>query len=78
MAVKLIPSDISISEQLERRNRFVAMVERWNRCSIYSGKINVKQLLIDSGVRCYYVGENLAGFEILDEEDFMLFILKWA
>lgn len=75
---RLIPRDINIYEQFRRRNEFVAMVTRWCRANPNFYKISTIELLKVSGVRCWYMGENLAGFELLDEEAYLMFKLKYS
>lgn len=79
MVVKrLIPSDASISRQFEIRNQLVLKIERWAGHKINSvwPKIDVASLEKASGIRCHYVGDNLAGFNLVDEQAYLLFILR--
>lgn len=81
MVTKLIPNDVDIYEQFRRRERFIKLVERWSGIPGFTGlyfKVNLEQLEEDSGVRCFYVGDNLAGFDIVDERMYAFFILKWS
>ena len=76
---KLIPNDITVSEQHAHRDQFMSMVRRWS--DSYE-KYDVDALLEDSGVKCYYVRaismQCLAGFEVVDEQKYMWFKLKWS
>jgi hypothetical protein len=78
MAMKLIPNNVDIYEQFRRRDQFVKMVEKWSSKSARGGRIDLKELLKHSGVQCHYVGENLAGFELVNKEAYTMFVLKWA
>jgi hypothetical protein len=80
MVTKLIPNDVDIYEQFRRRDQFIKMAAEWAGAPVtggYSPKIDLDQLEKDSGVRCIYVGDNLAGFELVDERAWAIFILKW-
>ena len=78
MTVKLIPRDADIYEQFRRRDNFINMVKRWCREDPNSHKISTTELLKASGVRCWYMGTNLAGFELLDREQYTIFVLKYS
>ena len=78
MVVKLIPQDVDIYEQFRRRDNFINMVKRWCRADPNSYKISTTELLKASGVRCWYMGTNLAGFELLDPEQYTMFVLKYS
>lgn len=81
---KLIPSDIDIYEQFRHRNRIVGMINKWatsaptSKSALLGDKIHLEQLRNDSGIRCWYVGRNLAGFELEDEKMYSLFLIKWS
>lgn len=79
--MKLIPNDISVTEQFEIYNRFIEMVIQWDGRYPFDPKhINTKRLLKESGVKCYHVSNanRLAGFEIVDHKKYMVFVLKYA
>lgn len=78
MVVKLIPQDVDIYEQFRRRDEFIAMVRRWSKLHPSYHKISTTELLKASGVRCWYMGTNLAGFELLDPEQYTMFVLKYS
>lgn len=82
---KLIPSNLKMSEQFTLRRSFISMVSKWSGLdynlieqSQEGDKINVNDLLKASGVRCYYNGVNLAGFDVVDEKQYFLFKLAWS
>lgn len=78
MTVKLIPNDVDIYEQFRRRDEFIMCVKRWCRADPNLSKISTIELLKASGVRCWYMGTNLAGFELLDREQYLIFKLKYS
>lgn len=81
MGIKLIPNDITVSEQFEKYNYFMEMVRRWDsRFPWDPKKIDTARLLKESGVRCYLANYNsrLAGLEIIDTRAYIFFVLKWA
>jgi hypothetical protein len=78
MAITLIPINSSIYEQFKARDEFIALVKNWCKADPNFYKISTIELLKASGVRCWYVGDNLAGFELLDQEAYMMFKLKWV
>ena len=78
MTVKLIPQDVDIYEQFRRRDEFVNMVKRWCKADPNHHRISTTELLKASGVRCWYMGDHLAGFELLDNELYMMFKLKYS
>ena len=82
MVTKLIPNDINILEQFRIRDHFEQMVDRWggrNQITIsYTYRANLKRLEEDSGVRCHYIGTRLAGYELVNEKAYIMFILTWG
>ncbi len=78
MGIRLIPRDINIYEQFARRDNFFKMIERWCGHNPVYNTINLDQLEQASGVRCFYVGQNLAGFEIVNTKAYSWFVLKWS
>ena len=82
--MKLIPNDVDINEQFRRRAQFVNMVKQWN-FTVNNVPITNDELGIDlnklqqaSGVRCYRVGRNLTGFELVDEKIYTMWMLRWS
>ena len=74
--MKLIPSNINIYEQFRIRDNFIKMVERWCGKNPNYVAIDLNQLEQVSGVKCFYVGQNLAGFELVDPKAYSWFVLK--
>ena len=83
----IIPNNITIFEQFQRRDQFMDMVAKWQRslpgyalpvrgCN---RKIKIEQLLKDSGVKCHYANTGiLAGFKLVDEKAYAWFVLRWS
>jgi len=77
--MNLIPKDTLITEQLKIRRRFVEMVYAWARLENQNlRKIDTDLLLQVSGVRCHYSGPALAGFELIDTEQYLVFLFRWS
>ena len=83
----LIPNNITIFEQFQRRTQFMDMVDKWQHSLPgYSQpvrgrnrRIKIEQLLKDSGVRCHYTNQGiLAGFKLVDEKAYVWFVLRWS
>jgi hypothetical protein len=54
------------------------MVNRWEHSrGLYTENIDTTLLLQESGVRCHYVNDALAGFEVVDQEQYLAFYLKY-
>lgn len=75
--MKLIPNNIDVTEQFVILNRFLDMVERWQKYAI-ENDIDATELLEASGVKCYKINKRLAGFEIVDFEKYLMFVLKYS
>ncbi len=78
MAISLIPKNCSIYEQFKARDEFIALVTKRYKTNPNYVKISTIDLLKESGVRCWYVGNNLAGFELLDREAYLIFKLRYS
>jgi hypothetical protein len=82
--MKLIPNDVDINEQFRRRAQFVNMAKRWNftvnnvPITNDESRIDLNKLQQASGVRCYRVGQNLTGFELVDEKIYTMWMLRWS
>jgi hypothetical protein len=76
--MKLIPNNVDIYEQFRRREQFVNMVAKWAKTPVSGGHLDLKELEKHSGVQCHYVGQNLAGFELVNKEAYTVFVLKWS
>lgn len=80
MAIKsLIPRTGTVSEQCEVRKYIFSAIEKWAGCALnLDTKVDLERLEKESGIRCHYAGDNLAGFELVNESAYTLFILKWV
>lgn len=86
MGIKLIPNNLTVSEQFAKYNQFIEMVQRWDGRVPWDAvpwdakRIDTDRLLKESGVRCYLANYNtrLAGLEIVDTRAYIFFVLKWA
>ena len=79
--MKLIPNDISVTEQFELYNRFIEMVIKWDGRYPFDPKhIDTVKLLSDSGIKCYHASyaNRLAGFEVIDQQKYTIFLLKYS
>ena len=75
---KLIPNNITVSEQFVILTNFMTMVSKWDRGQF---PCSVAKLLEDSGVKCTHLGPHrhrLGGFEVIDEKKYLFFVLKWS
>lgn len=77
---KLIPNNINIIEQLRIRDQFVYQTEQWcQSIEIFTNKPNLEWLETNSGVRCHYTNNGvLAGFKVVDEKSYVMWLLRWA
>ncbi len=77
---KLIPNNITVAEQLRIRAQFFTMVGKWRySLPVKIGNEFLQCLEEDSGVRCHYAGAGqLAGFKLVDEKQYVFFVLKWS
>jgi hypothetical protein len=74
--MNLISKNTTVSEQFIQRNQFVNMVQKWS--GTYS-RVDVDALLEASGVKCHYIGfGGLAGFKVVNEKQYVMFVLRWA
>jgi hypothetical protein len=87
--VKLIPNDITVSEQYAIRDHFSKMVKRWEHTRPSSAYVYefLDQLVTESGVQCQMIGHHagringgarLTGYDIVDEKKYAWFLLKWG
>lgn len=81
--MKLIPNDISVTQQFKILGEFLKLVEKWAGVEPYQlgpvyVDLDVDQLLKDSGVKCQIMGNRLTGFDIVDDKAYLLFLLKWS
>jgi hypothetical protein len=76
---KLIPNNITVSEQFVILTNFMTIVSKWDKGQF---PCNVDKLLEDSGVKCTHLGprrrHRLGGFEVVDEKKYLFFVLKWS
>lgn len=84
MVVKLIPSNISIIEQLEIRDQVVRAIEKWTRYRCpgpdFVHTDSSMQLLEEEcglRMRIGHNGLSWYGFEMVDEKKFIWFKLKF-
>lgn len=77
---KLIPNDITVTEQLALRQRFMRMVDKCkDSLPVNAGKVDLEWLLKDSGVQCHQsFPDELLGFNIVDERAYVWFVLRWS
>ena len=81
--MKLIPNNITVSEQLAIRRDINSIIDNWlydksTPFTMHSDK-SVAELERVSGIRCTRVGENsIAGYELVDEAKYTWFVLRWA
>lgn len=80
--MKLIPNDITVSEQFALRSKIDSAINNWlhDESTPFNSHSNksVAELERVSGIRCTYL-ENLVlgGYELVDEEKYSWFLLKW-
>jgi len=78
---KLIPNNITVTEQIAIHRQFFNMVGKWRRSQqpVLRKDEYLQCLEEDSGVRCQYSsGGQLTGFEVIDEKTYTWFVLKWT
>jgi hypothetical protein len=76
---KLIPNNITVSEQFRIRAQFVSMVGKWRHSHLPVNIEFLQNLEEASGVRCHYASMGqLAGFKLVDEKAYAWFVLRWS
>jgi len=81
---KLIPNNITVTEQFRIRTQFVGMVGKWKQSILTTTskkylELELQWLERDSGVRCHYTNNGeLVGFKLVDEKMYAWFVLRWA
>jgi hypothetical protein len=85
MAVKLIPNNITVSEQFALRYHYDQMATSWFLETFTGpdgfGWNNERLAVLEeaSGIRCYCIRDmQMAGYELVDEKKFAWFTLKYA
>jgi hypothetical protein len=73
----IIPNDITISEQYFIRKQFINQIYLCFGIWADRDKVDVKELLERSGVYCFYVGEKLSGFYIMNPDKYTWWLLEW-
>ena len=78
--MKLIPNDITVSEQHAIRDRFSNQVDKWEETQPARERNDkyLDQLVNASGVKCQFLRGRLIGFNIVDEKKYAWFLLKWG
>jgi hypothetical protein len=77
--MNLISKNTTVSEQFIQRNQFVNMVQKWSGPDATYSRVDVDALLEASGVKCHYIGfGGVAGFEVVNEKQYVMFVLRWA
>ena len=76
---KLIPNNITVTEQLRIRAQFFTMIGKWRYSHLPVNIEFLQHLEEASGVRCHYARSGqLAGFKLVDEKTYTWFVLKWS
>lgn len=81
--MKLIPNDITVEQQFKILGKFLRLVENWAGVPRYNidqicFEIDVDELLKDSGVKCQLLNNRLVGFEIVNKQAYLMFMLRWS
>ena len=81
--MKLIPNDITVTEQFALRKKLDLMIDNWlydksSPFTMHSDK-SVAELERVSGIRCTCLGEtSIGGYELVDEAKYTWFVLRWS
>jgi hypothetical protein len=81
--MKLIPNGITVSEQFALRGKIDRVIDNWlmdeSTPFILHSNESVAELERVSGIRCTYLGHRvIGGYELVDEEKYAWFLLKWS
>ena len=82
MVVKLIPNDITVSEQFRIRKSIIDGIYKWSGKKNFKD-IDLKQLETETGIRCqlivhdYMPNGMLINFECVDPKLYIWFTLRW-
>jgi len=75
---KLIPNNITVTEQIKLRDDIISAICKWSGQRQLE-KIDLTKLEIESGIRCWYLvsAKTFVDLECVDEKLYMWFMLKW-